>query len=99
MSELTTKRFAEKDLRGRIYEKQDITDMYTKDEDLMADVTQDEDEDEEHCEEFAEFVPIIRSANLDRLPAFAIWIRRQNMIPETHQKSTSKDTKLLQLNC
>ena len=82
-----------------MYEEKGITNICTEDEDLISDITQDEDEDEDGCEEFAEYVPILKSVNLNSLPDFATSIRKQNAVSGTNPASTDTDTESSQLAC
>jgi len=101
MSDLAIHSRYEKDIEELVSEEQAIRDQSHEDEDLMVDVVEceDDNEEEEEYDELEQFVPLLKSMKLDRLPAFAVSVRMQKMQSEIHQQSANTDAQLPPLTC
>jgi len=101
MSDLAIHSRYEKDIEELVSEEQAIRDLSHEDEDLMVDVVEceDDNEEEEEYDELEQFVPLLKSMKLDRLPAFAVSVRMQKMQSEMHQQSANTDAQLPPLTC
>lgn len=101
MSYLAIHSHYEKAIKELISEEQAIRDLRHEDEDLMIDAVEHEndDEGEDEYEELEQYIPLLQSMKLDRLPAFAVSIRMQKMQSEMHQPSANTDASLPPLTC